>query len=75
MSDLRFASIILRYILREQFLLQDLIVKDGLWDVYNQFHMGSCGEDCAKKHSISREEQDQFAVSSYKKSQAAGEVC
>ncbi|XP_071838006.1 acetyl-CoA acetyltransferase, mitochondrial-like [Apostichopus japonicus] len=54
--------------------MEDLIVKDGLWDVYNQFHMGSCGEDCAKKHSISREEQDQFAVSSYKKSQAAGEA-
>ncbi|XP_072018802.1 acetyl-CoA acetyltransferase, mitochondrial-like isoform X2 [Amphiura filiformis] len=53
--------------------LEDAIVRDGLWDVYNQIHMGNCGEDTAKKMSISREEQDEFAVGSYKKSQAAGE--
>lgn len=54
--------------------MEDLIVNDGLWDVYNQFHMGSCGEDCARKHNISREEQDEYAIGSYKKSQAAGEA-
>lgn len=51
--------------------LQDLIVEDGLTDVYNKFHMGNCGEDTAEKFKISREEQDQFAISSYKKSAAA----
>ncbi|XP_033102605.1 acetyl-CoA acetyltransferase, mitochondrial-like [Anneissia japonica] len=49
--------------------LEDGIVKDGLTDVYNKFHMGNCGEDCAKKFEISREQQDDFAISSYQKSQ------
>ena len=55
--------------------MEDAIVKDGLWDVYNQIHMGNCGEDTAKKLGISREEQDEFAIGSYQKSQAAGKVC
>jgi acetyl-CoA C-acetyltransferase len=43
----------------------DVIVKDGLWDVYNNFHMGSAAELCAKKFEISREMQDDFARLSY----------
>lgn len=45
----------------------DGIITDGLWDVYNDFHMGSAGELCAKECKISREEQDQFATESYKR--------
>ncbi|XP_068122993.1 acetyl-CoA acetyltransferase, mitochondrial [Hyperolius riggenbachi] len=51
--------------------LEDLIVKDGLTDVYNKFHMGNCAENTAKKMGIGREEQDVFAISSYTKSKAA----
>lgn len=49
----------------------DGLVKDGLWDVYNDFHMGSAAELCAVECGISREEQDAYAVESYKRSQAA----
>ncbi len=45
----------------------DGIITDGLWDVYNDFHMGSAGELCASECNISREEQDQFATESYKR--------
>jgi acetyl-CoA C-acetyltransferase len=45
----------------------DSIVKDGLWDVYNNVHMGNCAEACAKEFQFTREELDQFAISSYKK--------
>ena len=51
--------------------LQDGIVADGLWDVYNQKHMGSCAENTARKFKISREEQDEFAILSYKRAQQA----
>jgi len=54
----------------EQKLVDGLIV-DGLWDVYNQVHMGNCAENTAKKHKISREEQDEFAILSYKRAQKA----
>ncbi|MBN3324946.1 THIL protein, partial [Atractosteus spatula] len=54
--------------------LEDLIVKDGLTDVYNKFHMGNCAENTAKKSSISREEQDAYALSSYTRSRAAWET-
>ncbi len=47
--------------------LVDLMIHDGLWDVYNDFHMGNAGELCAEKYDISREEQDNFAVTSYKR--------
>lgn len=47
--------------------IQDLIILDGLWDVYNQIHMGSCAEVCAKEFKFSREELDQFAINSYKR--------
>lgn len=51
--------------------LKDGIVFDGLTDVYNKFHMGNCGENTAKKLGITREQQDDYALSSYSKSAAA----
>lgn len=45
----------------------DSMVKDGLWDVYNNIHMGNCAEACAKEFNFTREELDAFAISSYKK--------
>ncbi|KAI1893426.1 hypothetical protein AGOR_G00123600 [Albula goreensis] len=53
--------------------IEDLIVKDGLTDVYNKTHMGNCAENTAKKGSISREEQDAYAIGSYSRSKAACE--
>ncbi len=47
--------------------LVDSMVKDGLWDVYNDIHMGSCAESCAKDFKFSREELDEFSINSYKK--------
>jgi len=52
-------------------VLIDGISKDGLMNVYDQQAMGVCGELCAKEHNISREEQDAFAIESYKRSAAA----
>jgi acetyl-CoA C-acetyltransferase len=49
----------------------DSMVHDGLWDVYNDKHMGSCAELCAKHYSFSREAQDAFAVRSYQRAQQA----
>ncbi|MCU0452299.1 MAG: thiolase family protein [Bacteroidetes bacterium] len=49
----------------------DGMVKDGLWDVYNDYHMGNAAELCAKECHIPREAQDAFAVESYKRAQAA----
>lgn len=49
----------------------DGLVKDGLWDVYNDYHMGSAAELCASECKISREDQDNYAIESYKRSQAA----
>lgn len=51
--------------------LHDGIVFDGLTDVYNKIHMGNCGEATAKKLNITRLEQDEYAVSSYKRSAEA----
>lgn len=51
--------------------LIDGLIKDGLWDVYNDFHMGSAAERCALDCAIGREEQDDFATESYKRSQQA----
>ncbi len=45
--------------------LVDLMIHDGLWDVYNQIHMGHAGELCSTECKISREEQDEFAILSY----------
>ncbi len=51
--------------------LQDGMIKDGLWDVYNDYHMGNAAELCAKEKNFSREEQDRYAVQSYKRSEKA----
>lgn len=51
--------------------MEDGLIKDGLWDVYNQIHMGNCAETTAKKFEVSREEQDEFAILSYKRAQEA----
>ncbi|MGH1468331.1 MAG: thiolase family protein [Bdellovibrionales bacterium] len=53
--------------------MEDTMLKDGLWDPYNNWHMGNAAELCVKEHSFTREEQDQFAIESYKKSQSAQE--
>lgn len=50
---------------------QDGIIKDGLWDVYKDFHMGNAAEITAKEMNISREDQDAFAIESYKRAQKA----
>ena len=52
---------------------EDTMIKDGLWDPYNNWHMGNAAELCAKEHSFTREEQDEFAVESYKRAQSAVE--
>jgi acetyl-CoA C-acetyltransferase len=45
--------------------LIDAMIHDGLWDVYTSRHMGTCGDQCATKYNISREDQDTFAIESY----------
>ena len=52
----------------------DGMVKDGLWDVYNNYHMGNAAELCATELKFSREEQDRYAIQSYKRSAAANEA-
>jgi acetyl-CoA C-acetyltransferase len=49
--------------------ITDGLIKDGLWDVYNDYHMGSAAELCAVECNVSREEQDAFAIESYKRAQ------
>jgi acetyl-CoA C-acetyltransferase len=51
--------------------LTDSMIKDGLWDVYNNFHMGSAAELCAREKNISRFDQDAYAVESFKRAQLA----
>ena len=51
--------------------ITDSLIKDGLWDVTNDFHMGAATELCAEKFKISRDEQDQYAFVSYQRAQAA----
>ena len=51
----------------------DGLVKDGLWDVYKDFHMGSAAEICAREYKFSREDQDNFAIESYTRAKAAVE--
>jgi len=51
--------------------LVDSMIKDGLWDPYNDVHMGSCAEMCVAKYSFSREEQDAYSLESYRRAQAA----
>lgn len=51
--------------------IYDHMIIDGLWDVYNNLHMGNCAELLAREHRISREDQDAFAASSYNRALAA----
>lgn len=51
--------------------LVDSMIHDGLWDPYNDQHMGNCAELCAREKRFSREQQDQFAIESFKRAQAA----
>jgi acetyl-CoA C-acetyltransferase len=54
--------------------MMDGMVKDGLTDVYNQIHMGVCADKCASVEGITREEQDNFAITSYQRAAAAWEA-
>jgi len=53
----------------------DSMVHDGLWEVYNDYHMGITGENVAEKYGITREEQDEFALNSHRKAVAAIKEC
>jgi acetyl-CoA C-acetyltransferase len=52
----------------------DGLMHDGLWEVYNNFPMGSCADNTAKEMNISREAQDEYAINSYKRTEAATEA-
>jgi acetyl-CoA C-acetyltransferase len=54
--------------------LVDSMISDGLWDVYNQYHMGTTAENVAKKYGITREQQDALALASQQKAAAAQEA-
>ncbi len=51
--------------------LIDSMISDGLWDPYNNVHMGNCAEKCAAKYAFTREQQDAFAIESFKRANAA----
>src|ERR1700685_303734 len=53
----------------------DSMVHDGLWDIYNNYHMGITGENVAEKYGITREEQDQFALNSHRNALSAIKEC
>jgi acetyl-CoA C-acetyltransferase len=53
----------------------DSMIRDGLWDVYNNYHMGITGENVAEKYGITREEQDDFALNSHRKAISAIKEC
>src|SRR5579863_1895205 len=53
----------------------DSMVNDGLWDVYNNYHMGNTGENVADKYHVTREEQDEYALNSHRKAVAAIKEC
>jgi acetyl-CoA C-acetyltransferase len=55
--------------------LIDSMVHDGLWDIYNDYHMGVTGENVAEKYGITRAEQDEYAVNSHRKAIAAWKEC
>ena len=54
--------------------LIDVLLRDGLWDAYNNLHMGSCGDKCAAKYGFTRNDQDEFAVASFKRAAKATET-
>lgn len=51
----------------------DSMIRDGLWDVYNDMHMGTCGDRCAEKYGFGLDDQNDFAAASYKRALAAAE--
>src|SRR3989440_11783605 len=53
----------------------DSMVHDGLWEIYNNYHMGNTGENVAEKYGITREEQDEYALNSHRKAVAAIREC
>jgi len=53
--------------------LIDAMIYDGLWDVYTSRHMGTCGDQCASKYGISREDQDTYAIESYRRAMRSWE--
>jgi len=53
----------------------DSMVNDGLWDVYNNYHMGMTGENVAEKYHVTREQQDEYALSSHRKAAEAWREC
>ncbi|KAI3809690.1 hypothetical protein L1987_19288 [Smallanthus sonchifolius] len=55
--------------------LVDGILKDGLWDVFNDYKMGNCAEICADTHGITREQQDDYAIQSFERGIAARDSC
>ena len=54
--------------------LLDGIIHDGLWDPYNNVHMGNCAEKCATNYGISREDQDRYAIESYRRAREGMEM-
>ncbi|MBP7399312.1 MAG: acetyl-CoA C-acyltransferase [Chitinophagales bacterium] len=66
------------YLMKERFgaklghgKVEDGVIKDGLWDPYGDKHMGSCGETCAREYKFSREDQDNYAIESYRRAAEA----
>src|SRR5207244_10050948 len=53
----------------------DSMVHDGLWEIYNNYHMGNTGELVAEKYGITREQQDEFAAETHRKAIAAWKEC
>ncbi len=49
----------------------DSVIHDGLWDPYNNIHMGNCAEQCARKYALTREQQDAYAAESFRRANAA----
>jgi acetyl-CoA C-acetyltransferase len=54
--------------------LVDSMIRDGLWDVYNNVHMGICGDRCAEKYGFTRQQQDEFAAASFKRALEAAKA-
>ncbi|HEV2964129.1 MAG TPA: acetyl-CoA C-acyltransferase, partial [Candidatus Angelobacter sp.] len=53
----------------------DSVVNDGLWDIYNNYHMGMTGENVAEKYGVTREQQDEYAANSHRKAVQAWKEC
>ncbi len=52
-------------------VLEDYMIKDGLWDIFNDYHMGITAENLAEKYNLTREEQDKFALRSQQRAEEA----